>query len=504
MSGSDSGAITDDSNGLPKKDIKSDQTSELEKIQSLTDLQKFLVAKFGRDILDIGRRDNSKSNRDDGSQVPNSCKLRLTYACGQYKKRKLDDACYDRFTKQIDTYSAGKNTWAPAGNAVLDSTDLSEKKNESARKYIMNRLRNDDTFAASCKPTEAAPFISSRGEQDAIVSKIDKCLTKRKELPELQTIFPKEHSKIRTSSKDVHVVPQLHVHCDSVGNRNEYAEYESETEKSNTMRNQHISQPNAPAYEFPPCQLSSLPNNQLKEPSQINRNNVKNHMQLHNDYGTASSKEIKIENDNGLSTVTVDVSACNNEVNRALKASVDESVRDGESFYKLKCSQMYCCEGIRRDSGENIPVDMVNDCIPQQDKHTCNSSVTDNQSDLRMGINIHSEEFEDTCEAEQNKILPEYIEDDAIVAQSIGKNQPDNQVLECGNVSENALSHKKSKKPIYHPIGGERDDRLAAECGAAGALRHLNEGTELHASSQVKEDEDCGVPKKRIKHRWRK
>ena len=193
-------------------------------------------------------------------------------------------------------------------------------------------------------------------------------------------------------------------------------------------------------------------------------------------------------------------------MNRVLKPSVDESVRDGESFNKLKCSQMYCGEDIRRESGENIPAEFVNDWIHQQDKHTCNSSVTDNQSDLSMGINIPSEEFEDTREAEQNKIMPEYIEEDAIVALSIGKNQPDNQMLECGNVSENALSHKKSKKPVTmgHPIDGDRDGRVVAESAAAGALRHLNEDTELHTSTQLKEDEDCEVPKKRIKHRWRK
>ena len=468
-------------------------------------MQKFLVAKFGRDILDIGRRDDSKSNRDDGSQVPNSCKLRRTYACGQYKKRKLDvlhDACYDRFTTPIDTYSASKNTWVPAENAVLDSTDLSEKKSESAREYIMKRLRNDDTFATSCKPTEAAPFISIRGEQDAIVSKNDKCLTKRKELSILQTIFPKIQSQVRTLSKDVHAVSQLH--CVTGGNRKEYAEYEKETERSDTTRKQFSPQQNEPSYEPLPHQLASVPNNKSKKPSQINQNNVKTLIQLHNDYGTALSKEIKIENANGLSTE--DVLACNDEVNGALKAFVEESVGDRKSFYKLKCSQMYCGGGIRRESRENIPADMVDDWIPQQDKHACNSSVTGNEPDLSMGINNHIEEFEDTCKAEQIKIMPEYIKDDAIVALSIEKNQPDNQALDCGNVSENALSHKKSKKPVTmdHAFDGDREDRSAAESGAAGALRHLNEGTELHTSSQLQDDEDCEVPKKRIKHRWRK
>ena len=507
MTGSDSGAITDDSKGLSKKVIKSDQTSELEKTQPLTDLQKFLVAKFGSDILDIGRRYDSKSNRDDGSQVPNSCKMRRTYACGQYKKRKLDvlhDTCYDRFTTPIDTYSAGKNTWIHAGNGVIDSTNSPGKKSESTQEYFRKIFEYNDTVATLSKPAKTAQFFVDKEDQNTIVSKIDKCLTKRKGLPELQTIFPNEPKEVRTLSKDVHVVSPLHVHvhCASVGNRNEYAEYESETEKSNMTQNQYISQPN----EQSPCQLSSVTNNQLKEPSQINQNNIKTHIQLHIDYGTGLSKEIKIENANGLSTVTADVLTCNDEVNRVLKASVDESVRDGESFNKLKCSQMYCGEGIRRESGENISADMVNDWIPQQDKHTCNSSVTDNQSHLRMGINIHIEEFEDTREAEQNKIVPEHIEDDAIVALSIEKNQPDNQALECGNVSENALSHKKSKKPVTmdHPIDGDRDDRLAAESAAAGALRHLNEGTELNASSQLKEGEDSEVPKKRIKHRWRK
>ena len=509
MSGSDSGAITDDSKGLPKKDIRSDQTSELEKTQPLTDLQKFLVAKFGRDILDIGRRDDSKSNRDDGSQVPNSCKLRRTYAFGQCKKRKLDvlhDACYDRVTTPIDTYSAGKSTWVPAGNGVIDSTNSLGKKSESTQEYFRKIFEYNDTVATLSKPAKAAPFFVDKEDQNTIVSKIDKCLTKRKELPELQAIFPKEQSKVRTLSKDMHVVSQLHEHCASVGNRNEYTEYESEKEKSNTTRNQNISQPNEPSYEFSPCQLSSVPNNQVKEPSQINHNNVKNHMQLHNDYGTALSKEIKIENANDLSTVTANVLACYNEVNKALKASVEESVGDGKSFYKLKCRQMYCGEGIRRESGENISADMVNDWIPQQDQHTCISSVTGKESHLRMGINNHSEEFEGTRKTEQIKIMPEYIEDDAIVALGIGKNQTDNQVLECCNVSENALSHKKSKKPVTmnHPIDGDRDDRLVAESAAAGAFRHLNEGTELHASSQLKEDEDSEVPKKRIKHRWRK
>ena len=309
MNGGDSGAITDDSKGQPKKDIKRSQTSELEKTQSLTDLQQFLVAKFGPNILDIGRRDDPKSNRDDGSQITNQCKLRHTYACGQYKKRKLDvlhDTCYDRFTTPIDTYSAGKNTWIHAGNGVIDSTNSPGKKSESTQEYFRKIFEYNDTVATLSKPAKAAQFFVDKEDQNTIISKIDKCLTKRKGLPELQTIFPNEQKEVRTLSKDVHVVSPLHVHvhCASVGNRNEYAEYESETEKSNMTQNQYISQPN----EHSPCQLSSVTNNQLKEPSQINQNNIKTQIQLHINYGTGLSKEIKIENANGLSTVTADSS----------------------------------------------------------------------------------------------------------------------------------------------------------------------------------------------------